>query len=56
MPTKGTPGVKIRIDPELWARYEAACTALGYGTRSDDLRRRVEAVVAEYDKALRHAA
>lgn len=49
MPTKGNPFVKVRIEPELRDRYAKACEALGLGSMSDDLRARIEVVVAEYE-------
>lgn len=50
MPTKGNPVVKVRVEPELREKYAEAREALGLGTMSDDLRARVEAVVAEHER------
>ncbi|MEU9025044.1 hypothetical protein [Actinomadura sp. NPDC048394] len=52
MPTPGSPQRKFRLaDDVLWAEYDQACRDINGSTdRSDDIRKHVEAVVAEWKK------
>ncbi|WP_412520819.1 hypothetical protein K8Z49_22945 [Actinomadura madurae] len=52
MPTPGSPQRKFRLaDDVLWAEYDQACRDInGSNDRSDDIRKHVEAVVAEWKK------
>lgn len=52
MPTPGSPQRKFRLaDDVLWAEYGQACRDINGSTdRSDDIRKHVEAVVAEWKK------
>jgi metal-responsive CopG/Arc/MetJ family transcriptional regulator len=51
MPTRGRPGARIRIDPELWKRYAVVARAAGHPDRSAAVRQFIEKQVREYDKA-----
>ncbi|GAA0567438.1 hypothetical protein [Actinomadura livida] len=50
MPTPGSTQRKFRLaDDALWAEYDQACRDINGSTdRSDDIRKHVEAVVAEW--------
>ncbi len=52
MPTPGSPQRRFRLaDDALWAEYHQACRDInGSANRSDDIRKQVEAVVAEWKK------
>ncbi|WUH97709.1 hypothetical protein OHR68_29905 [Spirillospora sp. NBC_00431] len=52
MPTPGSRQRKFRLaDDVLWAEYDQACRDINGSTdRSDDIRKHVEAVVAEWKK------
>ena len=50
MPTKGRPGARIRIDPDLWSRYVVVAKAAGYPDRSTAVREFIERSVREYDR------
>jgi hypothetical protein len=52
MPTRGTVARRVRgISGPLWAKYDIACREVNGSTdRSADIRRHVEAVVAEWEQ------
>src|ERR1017187_7818717 len=49
--SKGRPGARVRIDPDLWARYAVVAKAAGHPDRSSAVREFIEREVRAYDQA-----